>query len=129
MHNSVRFHSQFRYNMVALSPTVNPGWCTRLFGLELSFVLYHTVFLNLNNDMVSPLLTPCILTLHLILLMMSEAPVLVILICMSSIHSGLEILHQKESVITEAECEKIGSFSYILWYLQSGGSNDSNQKY
>ena len=43
--------------------------------------------------------------------MMSGAPVLVILICVSSLYSGLEILHQKEGVITEAECERIGSTS------------------
>ena len=39
------------------------------------------MFLYLANDVVSPLLTPHILTLHVYLLMMSEAPVLVILIC------------------------------------------------
>ena len=31
---------------------------------------------------------------------------------MSFIHSGLEILHRKEGVITEAECEMIGSARY-----------------
>ena len=108
MHDSVRFHSQFRY-VVPLSPMVNPGWCTRLFGLELSSVLYHTVFLYLDNDVISPLLTPHILTLHVYLLMMSGAPVLDILICVSSVYSGLVILHQKEGLITEAECERIGS--------------------
>ena len=95
--------------MVPLSPMVNPGWCTRLFGLELSSVLYRTVFLYLDNDVVSPLLTPHILALHVYLLMMSGAPVLVILICMSSLYSGLEILHEREGLITEEECGRIGS--------------------
>ena len=45
-------------------------------------------------------------------LMMSGAPILVILICMSSLYSGLEILHQREGLITEAECERIGSTRY-----------------
>ena len=31
---------------------------------------------------------------------------------MSSLYSGLEILHQKEGVITEAECGRIGSALY-----------------
>ena len=31
---------------------------------------------------------------------------------MSSIHSGLKILHRKEGVITEAECKLIGSARY-----------------
>ena len=43
--------------------------------------------------------------------MMSGAPVLVILICVSSLYSGLKILHQK-GVITTAECERIGSAHY-----------------
>ena len=30
---------------------------------------------------------------------------------MSSLYSGLEILHQREGVITTAECERIGSSS------------------
>ena len=83
MHDSVRFHSQFRY-VVPLSPMVNPGWCTRLFGLELSSVLYRTVFLYLDNDVV----------------------------CMSFLYLGLEILHQKEGLITTAECKRIGSALY-----------------
>ena len=65
----------------------------------------------LNNDVVSPLLTPHILTLHVYLLMMSEAPVLDILICVSSLYSGLEILHQREGLITEVECGKTGCSS------------------
>ena len=81
-------------------------------GLGLSLVLYRTVFLYLDNDVVSPLLTPHILTLHVYLLMMSGAPVLVMLICMSSLYSGLEILHQREGLITEVECERIGSARY-----------------
>ena len=108
MYDSVRFHSQLRY-VVPLSPMVNPGWCTRLFGLGLSSVLYRTAFLYLDNDVVSPLLTPHILTLHVYLLMMSGAPVLVILICVSSLYSGLEILHRREGLITEVECGRIGS--------------------
>ena len=47
--------------------------------------------------------------LYVCLLMMSGAPVLVILICMSSINSALESLHREEGIITEAECESIGS--------------------
>ena len=35
---------------------------------------------------------------------------------MSSLYSGLEILHQKECLITEAECGRIGSFSYYGTY-------------
>ena len=111
MHDSVRFHSHFRY-VVPLSSMVNPGWCTRLFVFELSSILYRTLFLYLDNDVVSPLLTPHILALHVYLLMMSEAPVLVILICVSSLYSGLEILHQREGVITETECGRIGSSDY-----------------
>ena len=88
---------------------VTPGWCTRLFGLGLSSALYRTLFLYLDNDVVSPLLTPHILALHVYLLMMSGAPVLVMLICVSSLYSGLEILHQREGLITEVECGRIGS--------------------
>ena len=32
---------------------------------------------------------------------------------MSSIYSGLEILHQREVIITEAECKRIGRSSYV----------------
>ena len=32
---------------------------------------------------------------------------------MSSLYSGLEILHQREGLITEAECERIGSCSSV----------------
>ena len=67
------------------------------------------MFLYLDSDVVSPPLTSHILALHVYLLMMSGAPVLVILICVSSLYSGLEILHQREGLITEAECERIGS--------------------
>ena len=76
------------------------------------------MFFYLNNDVISPLLTPCILTLHIYLLMMSGAPVLVILFCVSSLYSGLEILHQREGLITTAECGRIGSSSsvYIACY-------------
>ena len=70
------------------------------------------MFFYLNNDVVPPLLTPYILALHVNFLMMLGAPVLVILICISSLYSGLEILHQKEGLITEAECERIGSARY-----------------
>ena len=76
------------------------------------FGLVSHVFLYLDNDVVSPLLTPHILALHVYLPMMSGAPVLVILICMSSVHSGLEILHQREGLITTAECGRIGSSDY-----------------
>ena len=31
---------------------------------------------------------------------------------MPSLHSGLEILHQREVIITEAECKRIGRSSY-----------------
>ena len=31
---------------------------------------------------------------------------------MSSVHSGLEILHQKEGLITETECGRIGGIRY-----------------
>ena len=31
---------------------------------------------------------------------------------MPSIYSGLEILHQREVIVTEAECKRIGSSSY-----------------
>ena len=41
-------HAQFRY-VVPLSPTVNPGWCPKLFGLELSSVMYRILFLYLNS--------------------------------------------------------------------------------
>ena len=44
--------------------------------------------------------------------MMSGAPVLVILTCVSSLYSGLEILHQREGLITEEECGRIGSAHY-----------------
>ena len=67
------------------------------------------MFLYLNNDVVSPLLTSFIL--HCII-PFNDTPVLVILICMSSPYSGLEILHQKEGLITEAECERIGRSVY-----------------
>ena len=35
---------------------------------------------------------------------------LVILICISSLFSGLQILHQKEGLITEAECVKCSEY-------------------
>ena len=44
--------------------------------------------------------------------MMSGAPVPVTLMCMSSLYSELKILHQKEILITEAECGRIGSSGY-----------------
>ena len=69
------------------------------------------MLLYLDSDVVSPPLTSHILALHVYLLMMSGAPVLVILICVSSLYSGLEILHQRKGLITEAECERIGSTS------------------
>ena len=58
------------------------------------------------------------LPLHVNLLMMSGAPgpVFVILICVSSLHSGLKILHQKEGLITEAEYGRIRSTHYYVGY-------------
>ena len=43
----------------------------------------------------------------------NDTTVLVIMICMPSLHSGLEILHQREVIITEVECERIGRSSYV----------------
>ena len=110
---SKRFTYTLNSDMWPTGPMVNPGWCTRLFGLELSSVLYsyvaNTTFLYSNNDVLPPLLTPYILTLHVNLLMMLGVSILVILICTSSLCSGLEILHQREGLITDAECERIGS--------------------
>ena len=62
--------------------------------------------------MVSPLLTPHILALHVYLLMVSGAPVLIILICVSCLYSGFEILHLREGLITTVECERIGSVRF-----------------
>ena len=94
-------------------------WLT-LAGVQGSLVWNHlrscTVFVYLDNDVVSPLLTPHILTLHVYLLVMSGASVLVILIFVFSLYSGLEILHKKEGLITEAECERIGSTYYYDRY-------------
>ena len=88
---------------------VNPGWCTRLFGLESSSVLYRTLFLYLNNDVVSPLLTPHTTRIHSNGVRSSSTSYLNLY--MSSLYSGLEILHQREGLIATAECERIGSSS------------------
>ena len=56
------------------------------------------------------------LPLHINLLMMSGAAVFVILICVSSLYSGLKILHQKEGLITEAEYGRIRSTHFYGRY-------------
>ena len=37
---------------------------------------------------------------------------------MPSLYLGLELLHQKEGLITKAECERIGSSKYLFFYGQ-----------